>query len=193
MINNMMSLPKLNDKGSRFDLVISVLDTPLFILFEEIFKKARYYELGLDFFYICQDELQKNKEQIEDWVYDIYQADLISLKLEMLDYLNRWDEYISYTHEILDTLFIENRLNFYIDSVNKRYIIKDKKGRRRIHFLCKFENRYDIITRKIRRRNAGKSTAHLERHQQDRLSYEEIERRYKMVVDFFNLCYKTDL
>lgn len=190
MQNNTTNSINLYKSGNRFDLVISVLDTSLGLLFGEVFKSTRYYNLGLDFYYICQEEIQKHKEEIEPWKYNSYQEELISLKLEMLDCLNEWDEYISFTHEILDTIFIENRLNFFISDVDERYIIRSKNGKRKIHFLCKYETRYDIIRRKIFRRNAGKSVGHLKKHQQSELTYEEIERRYKTVVDFFKLSYK---
>lgn len=190
MQSDLTNSPALYKSENRYDLVLSVLDTSLGLLFLEVFKNTRYYDLGLEFYYICQEEIQKHKDQIEPWKYDSYQEELISLKLEMLDCLNEWEEYISFTHEILDTVFIENRLNFFLKNVDERYIIKDKNGRRKIHFLCKYENRYDIIRRKIFRRNAGKSVEHLKKHQQSELTYEEIERRYKTVIDFFKLSYK---
>lgn len=193
MENNISNYSSSHSKDSKFELIVSVLDSNLMLLFNEIFKKTRRYELGIDFYNVCQKELNSNKDKIEAWKYDLYQEDLIQLKLEMLDYLNEWDEYISFTNEILDTLFIECRFNFYIQDVNERYIIKDNTGTQRIHFLCRFEKRYDIISRKVLRRNAGKTVKHLERHQQDRLSLEEIEHRYKIVVDFFNTFHGIDL
>ena len=135
MENNISNYSSSHSKDSKFELIVSVLDSNLMLLFNEIFKKTRRYELGIDFYNVCQKELNSNKDKIEAWKYDLYQEDLIQLKLEMLDYLNEWDEYISFTNEILDTLFIECRFNFYIQDVNERYIIKDNTGTQRIHFL----------------------------------------------------------
>ena len=73
MQNNTTNSINLYKSGNRFDLVISVLDTSLGLLCGEVFKSTRYYNLGLDFYYICQEEIQKHKEEIEPWKYNSYQ------------------------------------------------------------------------------------------------------------------------
>lgn len=165
----------------RFNAVINVLDN-LFGLFESIFIRARYFELGLTFFDICQQELTENRDKIEDWIYERYQIDLILLKLHMLDYLNEWDEYIAYTHWIIENIKIPYFNDVYsIEIRYKFYTSEDSK----LHFLYQERYRYAIIKRKIKKRNEGKNVEHLKRHQQDRLTYEDIEYRCKIVQEFF--------
>lgn len=174
--------------ASSLDLVLSVLETPLSILFQDVFIRTRYFDLGLVFYDICQGELIPHKDQFEDWQFARHQRYLVTLKLKMLDYLNLWDEYLTFTHLALETMQYPYILNV-TRPVDPIYFYIDEDGEQQIHFLYQQGIRYQQINRKVARRNAGKNTDHLLRHQQDELTDAEIERRYKVVVDFFSTCY----
>lgn len=174
---------RLEYKKDKFPVVIDALDHYL-VLFKAVFVRARYFELGLTFYDICLQEIEANRDKIEDWKYDRYQEYLIDLKLEMLDYLNEWDEYIAFSNWVIENVKMPYTFNRpeYID---KRYFYNNDSDGEQIHFLLRQSDRYEIITRKIERRKCGKSIDHLKRHQQVELTYDQIEYRYNMVLQFF--------
>ena len=197
-------LALMNANAGQFEIVIKVLDTSLWLLFDQVFIRTRSYELGLDFVAICTDQVEKHKDEIEPWKYEDYQQRLIRLELKMLDYLNRIEEYLSYSDWVIENVQIFHQgdpqyktsprylLGYAQESGNLIVERLVAAGERKVHFLCTESHRYDIISRKLEKRNAGKNIEHLKRHQQDRLTEEEIARRYELLISFFTHYHSQD-
>jgi len=170
---------------SRYEAVMTVFEKGLFSLFESIFIKTRSFDMGMEFFNICWEELHDHKSEMGGIFFRRYISYLIELRLKMLDYQNRWQDYINYTHEVIENYPFPQELNEN-PFARDLFYIETPTGRKQ-HFLSWNQDRYDKTTRKIQRQEAGKSVEHLKRHQQAELSAEEIERRYKTIVYFFRV------
>lgn len=141
-----------------FPVMKALLSYPLCNWVNEYFNYTRDYESGLNYVRYCRDIIEVNKEQIspsEGEKWDMY---LITLKLNMLDRLNLWQEYIEYFDSLID-----------------------KKT-----YLYYLSARYEIIKRKLNRKNIGKKTDHLKRHQSYMLTEEEMKLRYEAIINKLN-------
>lgn len=176
----------LQDYLKRYkDTYISVkalLSYPLCNFVNEFFTYTRNYESGLDFTDYCYRILEMNRDKLNDKEFECLDKILIRLRLSMLDYLNRWGEYISYYENILST---KNYLLTYDKGRNdpdfNRYVVYEDKDYKYVHFLYVGSYRYEIIKRKFSKWLNGKNVEHLKRHQQDRLSDTELQERIESI------------
>ena len=161
-----------------FTTVKMILSYPLWDYVSEFFTYIRNYEDGLDFVDYCYNVLEINRDKLTDKEFEHFDRTLIGLKLSMLDYLNRWGEYISYYENLLSE---NNYLLTYAKSRNdaefNKYVVYEDNSYKYVHFLYVGSYRYKIIKRKFTKWLQGKNVEHLKRHQQDRLSENEIQER----------------
>ncbi|MDK2801584.1 MAG: hypothetical protein PWQ70_3203 [Clostridiales bacterium] len=159
-----------------------LLSYPLCNFVHEFFTYTRNYESGLDFADYCYSILEINKDKLTDKEFEQFDKLLITLRLSMLDYLNRWGEYISYYENILST---KNYLLTYDKSRNdpdfNKYVVYEDERYKYVHFLYAVSHRYEIIKRKFNKWLNGKNVEHLKRHQQDRLSDTELQERIESI------------
>lgn len=98
--------------------------------------------------------------RIKPYEYQKWDKYLIVLKLNMLDHLNLWQEYIEYFETISDS---------------KMYSLQEL-----------YKERYDIIKHKLIRKKAGANIEYLKRHQANRLTEDEIRIRYEAIINRLN-------
>lgn len=150
------------------------------------FQRMRNYEQGLLLAEDLLDFLHKNANQITQQERNKWEPDFIGFKLQMLDYLNYWRDYIAYFNEVRKSTRFFCEYSSDAAAAQERfgtYLLGYENGRFMVHFLYLHDHRYQIICRKYQRQIHGKSTAHLCRHQQELLSDEEVERRNEEVID----------
>lgn len=135
-----------------------LLSYPLCNWVNEYFNYTRDFESGLYYISYCRSIIEANREQISPSEYAKWDRYLITLKLNMLDHLNLWEEYIEYYDSLIDS---------------KPYI----------SYLAV---RYEIIKRKLNRKSMGKNTEHLKRHQAYMLNEEEMKARYDAIINKLN-------
>jgi len=174
------------NKKTRFEAVLAVLDSSLFVLFDELFTRGRYFDLGAEFVEICMQEVNGHRYEIESWRYERFLAKLYRLKLKMLDYKNEWGKYLSFTQWVLENFKAPYSLNL-VYPIEPRYVYEDN-GEKYVHFLYQDTPRYEIIRKKLEKQLAGKNVEHLKRHQQSELTDEYIASRMDSIVKFFAIA-----
>jgi L-rhamnose mutarotase len=147
-----------------FPVMKVLLSYPLCNWINEYFLYTRDFEGGLYFVNYCRSIISANMKSIAPCELQKWDKYLIVLKLNMLDLLNLWQEYIDY----FDTVF-DSKL------CNLRGLYKE---------------RYDIIKRKLIRKNTGANVEHLKRHQACRLTEYEIKMRYEAIINRLNSLIK---
>lgn len=161
---------------------------PYVNLVPNVFSRMREYELGLDFVDRCRELLTLFADEIPKNEAVFIERDVTFLELAFLDGLNRWRDYL----ELFERYFLEKRTDSYIQTYSTgkghqedynrfgRYLIGyNANGFALVHSFYGIEHRRRIIEKKQIRLEEGKSVEHLKRHQKDRLSTEELDRRYK--------------
>lgn len=183
-----MVVEHLKKYKDPFVSVKAILCSSLWNYVGEFFICTRNYESGLDFIDYCYDILDLNREKLTDKEFEHFDRTLIGFKLAMLDYLNRWSEYISYYEELLKTKdYVSTYVKSRNDSEFNKFVMYEDNNYKYVHFLYLGNHRYEIIKRKFAKWLDGKNVEHLKRHQQDRLSDEELEERFNV------LCYRLEI
>ncbi len=165
-----------------FTSIKAILSYPLWNYVPQFFTYTRNYESGLDFVDYCYSILENSKDKLTDKEFEQFDKLLITLRLSMLDYLNRWGEYISYYENILST---KNYLLTYDKNRNNpdfnKYDVYEDERYKYVHFLYAVSHRYEIIKRKFNKWLNGKNVEHLKRHQQNKLSDTELQERIELI------------
>lgn len=174
-------LIKLKDPLPNLRVLLSY---PLCNWVNEFFLTTRNYYSGLKFTDYANEIICNNTDRITPGEYERMDKKLTTYKLVMLDFLNDWDEYIN----LFDNTLANKK--YYVlypkhaqKHIKDKYILLDDGYFISAHFLCFMDKRYSIINRKLSRQKVGKSTEHLRRHHQYMLSDEEIEKRYKAIIN----------
>lgn len=155
---NMSSL--LSRYKDPFPVMKVLLSYPLCNWVSEYFICTRDFEGGLYFVNYCRNIVSANLKRITLYELQKWDKYLIILKLNMLDHLNLWQEYLDY---------------FDIVFSSKLYSL---------HSL--YSKRYDIIKRKLIREKTGANVEYLKRHQACRLTEYEIRMRYEAIINRLN-------
>lgn len=141
----------------------------------------REYQLGLEMAEGSLQLLDGNRKLLTEKEYADWTRQLMLMRLEMLDRLNEWAEYIEY-FEGLSALHDDRyiSLGYFAGNeseVHRPYIMRREKEGFYVHFLYFADYRYQIICRKYARQQQGRPVEHQKRHQRDRLTDEELIRR----------------
>lgn len=165
MLDNSLNISHyLSRHKDPFPVIRVLLSYPLCNWVNEYFLSTRDFEGGIFFVSYCRSIISANMKRITPCELQKWDKYLIVLKLNMLDHLNLWQEYIDY----FDTEF-DSKL------YNLRGLYKE---------------RYDIIKRKLIREKAGANTEYLKRHQACRLTEDEIRMRYEAIINRLNALIK---
>jgi len=176
--------------ASPSEIIRLLFSHPYVNFVPQLFDRTREFELGLEFIERCRVVLSLYYAEIPKDEAAFIECNLTLLELSFLDRLNRWAEYL----DLFEKYFREKRTKAYIlryktdkglqSDVARfgRYLLHyDYYGCYAIasvHTFYLSERRRAIIERKQARFEQGKNVDYLKRHQKDRLSFEERERRY---------------
>ncbi|WP_206458656.1 hypothetical protein [Anaerovorax sp. IOR16] len=138
----------------------------------------------MDFINYCICVIEYSNSNCSDEEKKLWSIKLSRFLLFLYDRQNLWSEYILHFDELLKRkdLFFEyyEPPSFFVPDV---YIIEQKNAAVKLHFLYAADERYQIIKRKIEKKNTWKNVEHLKCHQQYSLSSKELDRRYRKIIN----------
>ena len=187
----MMFQTYLREYKDPFTACKLLLNYPLINFVSQYFSRMRNYEEGLDFVDYSYRIFELNKYKLSDKEFEDFDRKLINYRLSMLDGLNLWQEYISLYE---DTLATKKYYYTYCKSRNdpefNKFVAYEDKNYKYVHFLYLSNRRYQIIKRKFDKWLKGKTVEHLKRHQQNRLTDNELQQRYEEIINCLNIMLK---
>lgn len=147
----------------------TVFKAKLFHPISEVYRYTRTYEQGLSVAGCLMETLNECIHQVTTDEWNKWMMCFLRLQLNMLDYLNRWEDYIACFDQV-------------------RQAMAD--GQLDAHYSFLFSlSRYEIIQRKLNKKKRGHKLGGLLRHQQNRLSKEEIDDRFDRALQLLKHAY----
>lgn len=150
-------------------MIRAVFAAKLFHPIVDIYQYTRTYEQGLATAEYLMNHLEKHANRITYGEWNEWMVHFLYLQLQMLDYSNQWEEYVACYTQVLQA-FADGQLDEHYSYLLKTY-------------------RYEIILRKLQKKQQGRKLGNLLRHQQNRLSKEEIDSRFERVVCLLKCAY----
>lgn len=176
-MNNYISLLDENSKNP-ITLIKAIYTTQLSNYINQYFISTRDYENGLDFTGWALNIIKEYSDQFTVEEFEKVHIELIYNKLNFLDYLNRWAEYLEYYNYILNsTKYSLTYSRTRSDDEFNKFVLNEDVKYKYVHFLFLVNHRHSIIIRKFDKWIKGNKVEHLKRHQQDKLSEKEINDR----------------
>lgn len=147
----------------------TVFKAKLFHPIAEVYRYTRTYEQGLSVAGYLIEALNECIHQVTVAEWNEWMMCFLSLQLNMLDYLNRWEDYIVCFDHVKQAM-ADGQLDVYYS-----YLFSS--------------TRYEIIQRKLDKKKHGYKLGGLLRHQQDRLTKEEIDYRFDRALQLLKCAY----
>lgn len=135
-----------------------IFSAKLFNPIIEVYRYTRTYEQGLFMAEYLIDTLNEHTHQVTTDEWNEWMMYFLHLQIKMLDYLNRWEDYIACFDQVRQAI-----ANGQLDATYNYLFLP---------------NRYEVIQRKIDKKKHGYKLGGLMRHQQNRLTKEEIDYRF---------------
>ena len=148
-----------------------IFGAKLFIPIVDTYRYTRTYEQGLATAEYLMDTLTDHALQITAAEWHNWMAHCLYLQLQMLDYLNQWDNYVACYDQVKQAI--------NAGQLDPKY-----------DYLF-MPRRYEIIQRKLHKKQQGHKLGNLLRHQQGQLSQKEIDYRFERVMDLLNHAAST--
>ena len=143
-----------------------IFGAKLFIPIVDTYRYTRTYEQGLATAEYLMDTLTDHVLQITAAEWHNWMAHFFYLQLQMLDYSNQWEHYVACYDQVKQAI---------------------RSGQLDAKYEYLFSNyRYEIIKRKLQKKQQGRKLGNLLRHQQMQLSQDEISYRFERVMDLLN-------
>lgn len=185
-VNQMDNLSQIIGYTDKLSMLRALLSYPIINWVSQFFSRTRSAETKLYFVEYCRDIIKQNRDKISEDEYAEYDQALIHYELSAYDRLNLWDEYIILFEKTLEEKSYTMKYSASRDDpVFNSYVLRQDRNCKYVHFLYTSDRRYNIIRRKQKRMEDGKTVEHLKRHQQDRLSEEELSARYAEMARLF--------
>jgi len=156
---------------------------------------ARRYDLGLDFAMqlfraAWHFEAQLSAHEFERALH------ITSIHiLDMLDKADRWEDYIDWFVFLRDysTVYLRERTAWLARNTPlEDYLIRYDGDYAILRYMYHYHPRYSVIRRKLARKRAGRSTAHLEHHSFHELSPDQVHDRLAHVAGFWRFKKAAD-
>lgn len=147
----------------------AVFQKKLFYPIAEVYRYTRTYEQGLSVAEYLIETLNKCIHQVSTDEWNEWMMSFLCLQLNMLDYLNRWEDYIACFDQVKQAM-ADGQLDVYYS-----YLLSS--------------NRYKIIQRKLDKKKCGYKLGNLLRHQQNQLSKEEVDYRFDRALQLLKCAY----
>ncbi|MDR2933336.1 MAG: hypothetical protein LBV27_09550 [Oscillospiraceae bacterium] len=148
------------------------------------YQKTRDFEGGLALAEYLTNEITLQRKRISKEEFERWDSELVYFKLNMLESLNRWKDYIEY----FELCRHQKNYNTPYGSVGEPtdeyhdYITHSDKEFHYVHFLFQQSGQYESVKKKFDKWRSGKKVGNLMRHQQDRLSDEEIQQKLQFIT-----------
>lgn len=194
-VNSQIAHPLPATREPALDALRLLFSYPYCNLVSEMFFRTRDYDEGFLLVGRCRDLLEIYMLDIPMEEFHRIESQVSFLELSLLDAQNRWQEYL----DLFEVIFAEKRSPAYIchyqsglwpnqtdiDRFGRYLLGYAPDGCALVHNLYLHDDRRAVIERKQKRLQAGKTTEHLKRHQKEKLTDAEIEKRYGEVRELF--------
>lgn len=163
LVNPLLQYIQDNDFVAMLRLIFAA---KLFHPIVDTYRYTRTYEQGLVMAEYLMDTLMDYVHQITREEWNEWMVHFLYLQLNMLDYLNQWENYIA--------CYDQAKQAFRSGQLDAKY-----------EYLF-FTYRYEIIKRKLQKKQQDRKLGNLLRHQQNQLSEEEISYRFERVMELLD-------
>jgi hypothetical protein len=185
------------NKVIDFEIYSSLFSNDTYYHWNHLWEMIRYtksYDLGLEIsirllnlFEMYRDRFTKEKQES--------QLFLICLQfLQMLDFLDRWEDYIKYWEIIKEksmnekigcSEYSKDSKDFHFNNGGEKYFLYDTQNGFKLSFMYGMEGRRNIIQKKLEKAKNSKKIKNLLHEQQSDFTYQEIKERYDWLIKFF--------
>lgn len=193
-----------NKHPSQIEALRILVGTSLWYIIHDYFISTREFEQGLEFEQICNNIMVTHENEVANEEKTDWKIKLIGFRLEMLDRLNHWEDYVSCFESYLDSkLYVvkyaksitgpalanEPLPETFLSGVKRddarfgSYLVSEDERVKYVNFLYLHNRRYETIKRKVDRLRKGKSVEHLKRYQSNALSDEEYNERIHIFLN----------
>ena len=189
-IGNWTNLPQLVQSNLTEKINLeqyrAIMSYPVWNFVHRAIVDTRSYEDGLSSGTIFIHLTEGFRARLDQKEYESNMIKLHSLILNMLDRLDRWEEYLEiYEYMRKHCLFC---LTYSKDSkqihgeVFEQFIISEGTRTSNVHFLWGVHHRRDLIEKKLHKKRAGQKLGNQFHARQSELSAEEIDKRLAWIM-----------
>ncbi|MDR1668339.1 MAG: hypothetical protein LBR76_00085 [Oscillospiraceae bacterium] len=185
-MNTLTPFDQLDTPLDRLNTLRALLSYPLINWVSQFFSRTRDGQTELYFVQYCRAIIEENEGELGEEELEFFDKVLIGYQLGAYDRLNWWQEYVDFFN-------LARRSKRYTKAFAKRadhpgmdeYLLWEDGNYKHVHFLFFVRHRYEVIQRKLERLISGKSTKHLERHQIEDLTEEQVKSRHEEMARLF--------
>ncbi|MCX6600767.1 MAG: hypothetical protein NT025_04300 [bacterium] len=167
-----------------------IVNYPAWNFYSQAFIRTRSYEQGLEGAMRLIELTREFRDQLSNREYNSNMASLWFFVLNMLDRLDRWEEYLAMWDRLrADTAFTWSgstaTLRRICGSELDPWVICENDKQVQVHFLWGTLRRKGIIEKKLLKSREGGKIRNMVHRKREELSEEEIQERFDRVVQQF--------
>jgi hypothetical protein len=172
-----------------------LLSCPMWSYFLQIVRIGRTYDEALCVGIHLLNLNDEYKDHLTQKEYDDHTQSLLHLCIDMLDKLDRWEDFIAaLNHVWADKRFIfrchKKRLNGEFGELLAKGVVSKTEHYVYVHEFWDLALRKEVIERKIQRKKEGRKLNNMYHHTRYDLTPKEIECRRKWLYDILKECKK---
>jgi hypothetical protein len=178
-----------------YDQFRELLSYPTWNYFLQVIRMARAYNKGLTAGIHLLNLNEEYKDRLTQKEYDNHIRLLYGLCLDMLDNLDRWDDFlVAFDQVWKDQRFVfrchKKSLNEEFGDLLAKGVVSETKHYIYVHEFYLHILRKEVIERKIQRREQGRKLGNMYHHTREDLTPEEVAYRQRwlkdLITDFKN-------
>jgi len=194
---NFTSLPVLPVVKITLEEYRKIVDYPGWNFYSQAFIRTRSYEQGLNGASRLIELTYEFKDMLSQREYNVNMVTLLSFSLDMLDRLDRWEEYLTtWDHIRKGTSFtwtasLETLRRMYGSKLDP-WIIREDGTRVEVHFLFGSLRRKELIEKKLKKLREGGKLGNMVHRKREELSDEDVQQRFDRVVHQFEFAKRVN-
>jgi hypothetical protein len=186
MVTNLLSFAKTDllrhGRPITYDQFKELLSYPTWNYFLQVIRMTRAYDKGLTAGIHLLNLNEEYKDRLTQEEYDNHIRLLYGLYLDMLDNLDRWDDFLVAFDQIWkDRRFVfrchKKSLNEEFGDLLAKGVVSETEHYVYVHEFYLHVLRKEVIERKIQRREQGRKLGNMYHHTREDLTQEEVAYR----------------
>jgi len=185
-------LPQLRNSAlaERFSLdkYRKIMSYPIWNYVSQGIFTSRSYRDGLGGSRLLLRLTEYYKPKLKRKEYELNLRKLYSFVLNMLDRLDRWEEYLDLWEKLFREVPLADTYNKDVRNYHgeemQQFVLEEDEHILYVHFLWGTKNLRDVIRRKLLKKRSGKKIDYLLHAQQDQLTDSEIQRRVERLYQW---------
>jgi hypothetical protein len=199
MVTNLLSFAKTDllrhGRPITYDQFKELLSYPTWNYFLQVIRMTRAYDKGLTAGIHLLNLNEEYKDRLTQEEYDNHIRLLYGLYLDMLDNLDRWDDFlVAFDQVWKDQRFVfrchKKSLNEEFGDLLAKGVVSETEHYVYVHEFWLHILRKEVIERKIQRREQGRKLGNMYHHTREDLTPEEVAYRQRwlkdLIADFKN-------